>query len=72
MRFFLFCALLVLVLVAAVNVVFLVLMKDYISPVFAASSLSFIGIVLRYTAWSSKAYIESDNYLVSPLRLLEY
>lgn len=71
-RFFQICVLTVLTIIGTINVIFLITMKESITPVLAASSLSFIGIMLRYTSWASKAFVETDNYLVSPLRLLEY
>lgn len=48
------------------------LLRDSISSVFAASSLSFIVVLVRNSQLATKTYIEADNFLVSPLRLLEY
>mmetsp|Transcript_32622 Transcript_32622/g.5911 ORF Transcript_32622/g.5911 Transcript_32622/m.5911 type:complete len:85 (+) Transcript_32622:2170-2424(+) len=62
-RLFHFCVLIVVSLAGTINALFLVLLKDEISVVFAASSFSFIGILNTYSIWASKALVEVENLM---------
>lgn len=64
-RFFQFCVLMVLTVIGTVSVIFLISMRESVTPVFAAASLSFIGFMLRYIVWGSKSFVETDNNLLS-------
>ncbi|CAG9311971.1 unnamed protein product [Blepharisma stoltei] len=55
-----------------INVIILVVFRDYVREEFAAMSMSLLISILALASWWAEMMIETENLMSSPQRLMEY